>query len=173
MMRILVLSPELVRLLIRFVYTHDYWAPPAIQNAAQLDDGGETKAMHTGSDSSEAFRDVPSGTQTMITQPAPSASPVAASELIGLTEIAMHAKMYALGAKYDINSLKAAAQTKLKGVKSAWSGPSFARTIRLVFSTTVKDDDGLLAIVVETIQSHRRQLQQDPDIEWTIMGIES
>lgn len=128
-------DPEAVKLMIEFLYTHDYCAPP--------------------------------------TQTAPKTNTISTCELSDETNIAMHAKMYALGEKYDLNSLKDAAQAKFKtAIETAWSGPSLARTARLVFSTTADEDDGLRAIVVKTIQSHRKDLQAKADVESTIMGIE-
>lgn len=85
----------------------------------------------------------------------------------------MHAKMYALGSKYDILDLKQAAQKGYKDtVSTAWNGKEFARAIRLAYTTTPEEDKGLRDITSQTILQHREVLLAKEEIEAAVRSIE-
>ena len=71
----------------------------------------------------------------------------------------MHTKMYALGSKYQIHSLKAVALAKFtEAVTYAWNDPDFVEATRLVYSTTPDHDKGLRDITSQAILDHQHIL---------------
>lgn len=90
-----------------------------------------------------------------------------------------HAKMYALGEKYGIESLKAVALDKFnEAVTYAWNqAPTiivvFASTIKVVFNTSSDYDKNLRDLTVHAVVDHQDLLSQNADIEGIIKSIES
>lgn len=144
-------DPEAVKLLIDFMYLHDYEAQRIpLENPA-------TPSMAEGSGGFRGFTprsrgrgSVAGGRDWRSRRPrSPSLSPddvrmheekhvpTALLELQTDFNTVMHAKMYALGSKYGVDALKAAAQCKFKfAVEKAWNQPGFVRAIGIVYSTT-------------------------------------
>lgn len=86
----------------------------------------------------------------------------------------MHAKLYALGDKYGIDSLKIVASSKFaEAVTYAWNHPDFATTIKFVFSSTPEQDRGLRYLVVRAILEHQDVLSKKVEVEAVIKSIES
>lgn len=85
----------------------------------------------------------------------------------------MHAKMYALGEKYGIDSLKVTAKDKFaEAVTYAWNHANFVATIKLVFTTTPESDTGLRDLTIKAILEHQGVLSKKPAIENAIKNIE-
>ncbi|KAK4544714.1 hypothetical protein LTR36_003963 [Oleoguttula mirabilis] len=84
----------------------------------------------------------------------------------------MHAKMYALGSKYHIGSLKAVALAKfMEAASYAWNTSDFVEAMRLAYSTTPDEDKGIRDIVAQTIVDHQDVLLPRMEVETTVRGI--
>ena len=142
-------DPEAIKLLIDFFYLMDYDAPPI---------------PITVDDANARMRTI----QSLFTMRRPR------TELPkGDCNTLMHAKMYALGEKYGIPTLKTLARTKFATAATyAWNHSDFARTIQTVYCTTPDDDTGLREIVVQTMLAHKDVLCKKKDIEEAIMSVD-
>jgi hypothetical protein len=70
-------------------------------------------------------------------------------------QLLLHAKMYQIGDKYGMDSLKAIALEKFRRVcRFFWDSDEFARAAHHAFSTTPDSDMGLREVVAETISQH-------------------
>lgn len=71
-------------------------------------------------------------------------------------DFVLHAKIYALGEKYEIKDLKALALQKFAFEATAcWSFSSFRIGAKEAYTSTVDEDRGMRDIVVETVLKHR------------------
>lgn len=158
--------------MIDFLYTNEYRAPmlPAFSSdpSASLGSGA---SVGIGQPATQYAPTIPSPESSTVS--GESAHSGAALDLSIDCNIIMHAKMYAIGTKYDIASLKAAAREKFStAIEHAWDRPVFARVIRLVFSTTADEDEGLRNQLVEIIQRNESALACNPDVEAAILSID-
>lgn len=73
--------------------------------------------------------------------------------------LAIHAKIYALGEKYEIRDLKALALQKFAfEAQRHHSTPSFRQGAREAYTSTVDEDRGMRNVVVETVVKNRHLL---------------
>lgn len=85
----------------------------------------------------------------------------------------MHAKMYALGSKYGIKSLKDVALGKFKeAAMYAWNHGDFVEAIGIVYSTTPDGDKGLRDIVTRVLLDHSQVISGKQAVEACIRGID-
>jgi len=78
-------------------------------------------------------------------------------------ELVLHAKIYALGGKYDIPSLKTAALDHFEaGGKSHWRDHVFFEAIRVVFTTIPDSDSDLRKTATGIILGHNTFLARQP-----------
>jgi hypothetical protein len=70
-------------------------------------------------------------------------------------QLVLHAKMYEIADKYDVDGLEQLAQEKLRrSCNSHWDTKHFAPAAHYAFSTTPESDMGLRDIVVDVIADH-------------------
>jgi hypothetical protein len=80
-------------------------------------------------------------------------------------ELLLHAKMYEIGDKYDVEGLKELAQEKFSWACSVyWDSEYFAPAAHYAFSTTPDEDTGLRDVVGETLFDHIN-LVDKPEVE--------
>ncbi|KAI7153323.1 hypothetical protein KC349_g8457 [Hortaea werneckii] len=78
----------------------------------------------------------------------------------------MHAKVYALGSKYQIPSLQSASLKKFEEAANlAWDTDEFVHAVHLVHSTTPDSDKGLRNITASVILEHDDELCNKPAME--------
>jgi hypothetical protein len=65
-----------------------------------------------------------------------------------------NAKVYILGDKYDMSSLKKIATRKYKIIKDRWNNDTFAESAAIVYENIISDEDGLKDVVVEAAHSN-------------------
>lgn len=85
----------------------------------------------------------------------------------------MHAKMYALGSKYGIDSLKATALGRYsEAANYAFNSASFIEAIRIVYTTTPEDDKGPREITPQTIHANSAELADKPEMQRIVRSID-
>lgn len=92
----------------------------------------------------------------------------APAEALTTSHIVTHAKIYALSKKYGIEGLKALALEKFEDeVQHSWSGNEFLQAAKVVYTSTVDDDDDkeIRNAVASTLYQHpelldRKETQQ-------------
>ncbi|KAK4551649.1 hypothetical protein LTR86_011023 [Recurvomyces mirabilis] len=85
----------------------------------------------------------------------------------------LHAKVYALGDKYGIPSLKEESLAKFRDVsKHSWREEGFIEAVRICFATTGDGDKGLRNIVVRILNDHVEELADKPEVEDVIRSID-
>jgi hypothetical protein len=102
-----------------------------------------------------------------IYEEAPAEEVVALPESLTTTHIVTHAKIYALSKKYGIEGLKALALEKFEDeIQHSWSGNEFLQAAKVVYTSTVDDDDKEIRnTVASTLYQHpelldRKETQQ-------------
>ena len=121
------------------------------------EDKGEDDEGHTDKDDPRAVRCMFEFIYLHEYNDAIQTSPEDAS--IDSHEICLHAKVYGLGDKYGIPSLKDEALKKFEDtVKVAWEDDAFSRAIRIVFTNTPDTDSALRSVVVNIIHDRGRQI---------------
>ena len=148
-------DPKAVELMLGFLYMHDYHTP-SVSISIQDAHGGNP--------------------QFCFGRPAKSSPPNAEFPInlpFGSGNTVMHAKLYALGAKYSIESLKRTALEKFtKAANCAWDHSDFIRAVEIVFTSTADEDKGLRDIVVQTVLDHATELSKKKDMERCICAID-
>ncbi|KAH6847105.1 hypothetical protein B0I37DRAFT_374303 [Chaetomium sp. MPI-CAGE-AT-0009] len=118
-------DPQVVNLMIRYLYYLDYPAQPEVQD----------EAVETPQESKSA----------------------------DCSNLTVHARVYALGEKYDIQGLKTLAIEKFKTeAKVHWNCDEFIRAVEEVYTSTIDQDRGLRDAVVEAIRVHPTVLDKEP-----------
>ncbi|KAI7218604.1 hypothetical protein KC333_g3497 [Hortaea werneckii] len=85
----------------------------------------------------------------------------------------MHAKVYALGSKYQIPSLQSASLKKFeKAAVVAWATKEFVHAVHLVHSTTPDSDKGLRDITARVILEHDDELCNKPAMEAVVRSFD-
>ncbi|RMY31081.1 hypothetical protein D0866_07544 [Hortaea werneckii] len=85
----------------------------------------------------------------------------------------MHAKVYALGSKYQIPSLQNASLKKFEeAAVVAWATDEFVHAVHLVHSTTPDSDKGLRDITARVILEHDDELCNKPAMEAVIRNFD-
>jgi hypothetical protein len=80
-------------------------------------------------------------------------------------ELLLHAKMYEIGDKYDVDGLKELAREKFAWACNLyWDSEYFAPATYYAFSTTPDEDTGLREVVSETLFDHMDLLDK-PEVE--------
>lgn len=75
-----------------------------------------------------------------------------------------NAKVYILGNKYDIPSLKEMAARKFREVvKDRWNGDDFIESAELTYDNIDNKEDALKSVVVEAAHSNIQQLLRNPE----------
>tara|TARA_R110002003_G_scaffold124_13_gene11302 strand:+ start:1997 stop:2401 length:405 start_codon:yes stop_codon:yes gene_type:complete len=81
------------------------------------------------------------------------------------TQLLLHAKMYEIGDKYDVQGLQQLAREKfLRACVEYWNDDNFAPAAHLAFTTTPESDDGLRTIISNIISQHMVLLNK-PEVE--------
>jgi hypothetical protein len=81
-------------------------------------------------------------------------------------QLLLHAKMYAIGEKYDTESLKAVAREKFRrSCCRNWDTDDFVPAAAYVFSSTPDSDMGLRNIVAQALAEVTKEIFYEPDIE--------
>lgn len=87
--------------------------------------------------------------------------------------ICLYAKVYAIGDKYGIPSLKEVALAKFqKTAELAWSVDEFCIAVRIAFTTTMDEDRGLRNIVVRVLKERTRDVAENATMERTTRDID-
>ena len=90
----------------------------------------------------------------------------------GGRDLVMHAKMYALGSKYGIKSLQAAALDKFTNeIKDGWCDEDLPEALLWVYTATPDSDKGLRKIATDSLHAHQDELLPKPEIESCIRNI--
>jgi hypothetical protein len=77
------------------------------------------------------------------------------------TRLLLHAKMYEIGDKYDVNGLKELSREKyLRSCAKFWDSEEFAAAAHYAMSTTPEGDKGLRDIISNTISQHMQMLNK-------------
>ncbi|KAI7103774.1 hypothetical protein KC340_g7823 [Hortaea werneckii] len=85
----------------------------------------------------------------------------------------MHAKVYALGSKYQIPSLQSASLKKFEEAANlVWATDEFVHAVHLVHSTTPDSDKGLRDITARVILEHDNELCNKPAMEAVIKSFD-
>ncbi|GAB1740736.1 hypothetical protein NU219Hw_g5821t1 [Hortaea werneckii] len=85
----------------------------------------------------------------------------------------MHAKVYALGSKYQIPSLQSASLKKFEEAAAlAWATDEFVHAVHLVHSTTPDSDKGLRDVTARVILEHDDELCSKPAMEAVIRSFD-
>jgi hypothetical protein len=156
---------EAVEHMIHFIYLHDYLAPQP-----QGPDEDEEQVRPRIVVRAGQRRIVPG--QSYLYRPTKRA-PLSEAGPDQDYHIAMHARMYALGAKYGIDSLKNVSLNKFsQAVSAAWSHKNFVKAVEIVFTTTPDEDKGLRDIAVQMIKQKDSVLFTRKDMRECIRGIE-
>ena len=130
--------------MIEFLYHHDYEAPAVFVSAESANERAKPMGL--------------------------SLPPLVPS---GDCNVLMHAKMYTLGSKYMIESLKAIALQKFtEAVKYAWNHPDFIVAVRVVYTTTPHSDKGLREVALRTLLDHSAILSRKDDLEACICSMD-
>ena len=91
----------------------------------------------------------------------------------GPSNLAMHAKLYAMGTKYGIPSLKSTALSKfIVETEDTWNSQDFAEAIGIGFGSTIDSDRGLCDAIVAAILRHSAALTEQAEIEVAIQEVE-
>ncbi len=78
------------------------------------------------------------------------------------SDLVVHAKVYALAAKYLISGLKALALRKFEAAtQNNWARDDFLDAVQEVYTSTLASDRGLRDAVVKTLYEHRDLLLQE------------
>lgn len=84
-----------------------------------------------------------------------------------------HAKMYALGDKYGIPSLKVLALARYKAsAKHHWNTADFADSIPIIYRSTLDLDKDLREAAVEVVHEHIKELIKKPEIDSSLAEIQ-
>lgn len=133
-------NPRVVELMIRFFYYLDYPKLPEIWQDK----------------SPEAAQDEKQWLSAGWGPPQPESE-----ESIG-PNLTIHAMVYALGEKYDIQGLKALSLEKFKKeARSYWDSDDFLRAVEEVYTSTIDADRGMRDAVVDAIRQHSTVLDKE------------
>ena len=92
--------------------------------------------------------------------------------LVGRQNLGLHVKVYALGDKYDVPSLKTTALRKFdKLSSSAWKNAEFPRVVEMVFESTPDSDMGLRNIVTDIIFRHGEDFARNHEMKHVIRNV--
>lgn len=146
-------DPQAVKLMILYFYYLDYpKGPTASKGALQTPNGGvSTTDVLTNWDWGQPTK----------ARGGPKKKPGISTQLErepGISDVpnlTTHAKVYALGEKYDIKGLKTVALEKFKKEANVhWDSDDFITAIEEVYTSTVANDRGMRNAVVEAIYEH-------------------
>ncbi|KAI7240294.1 hypothetical protein KC343_g7155 [Hortaea werneckii] len=85
----------------------------------------------------------------------------------------MHAKVYALGSKYQIPSLQSTSLKKFEAAAAlAWDSEEFVHAVHLVYTTTPDSDKGLRDIAAHVILEHEKELCDKPAMEAVVRSFD-
>ncbi|KAI7459835.1 hypothetical protein KC367_g8948 [Hortaea werneckii] len=88
-------------------------------------------------------------------------------------ELCLHANVYALGEKYEIAAMKETSLRKFADkAESSWNSEDFRNAVKIVFTTTVKQDSNLRDLVARILSEHRRELAPDSAVETTVRQVD-
>ena len=162
-------DPEAIKLMVNFLYFNDYKPQSIVISAKDANEGSEPVSQPKANEGYyRAAGYYGYGTQ----QTSESTTNVALTPS-GDCNTLMHAKVYALGEKYGIESLKSVALAKFaEAITYAWNHPNFASTLRVVFCSTPDHDKGLRDLTVQAVLLHHAVLSEKLEIEKIVMGIE-
>ncbi|OCK75339.1 hypothetical protein K432DRAFT_466403 [Lepidopterella palustris CBS 459.81] len=144
-------EPEIVKLMIQYLYELDYDEPKLPTLDISSDDDLELTA----------FKELAiiKGGKHKAAKPAAPATDRNPMMLI------THAKVYAIADKYNILGLKEVVIDKFEEeCKYSWDDPAFPMAIGVIFESTPNIDKGLRDIAVATISNHMELLHK-PEIE--------
>ena len=114
--------------------------------------------IRTGLGSSEAFKGASKGLFDL---------------RLGDSGAVFHAKVYALGSKYQIPSLQSASLKKFEAAAAlAWATDEFVHAVHLVHSTTPDSDKGLRDITARVILEHGDELCNKPAMEAVVRSFD-
>jgi hypothetical protein len=92
----------------------------------------------------------------------PSSTPA----VISPDSMLVHAKVFAMAVKYQVDGLRDLAVSKFtEAVKAGWDHESFAHTIFTVYNSTTDDATDLREIVADTIFDHFEALKNKDEVE--------
>ncbi|EMC94017.1 hypothetical protein BAUCODRAFT_158650 [Baudoinia panamericana UAMH 10762] len=158
-------DPEAVKLMIDFLYKHDYTATRVVVTEDEAHITAYAKESQTAGSFFPAFHGL-SGSQW----PSKHNDKVTPT---GDCNTVMHAKMYALGSKYGIHSLQDAALGKfMKAATYAWNSEAFVVALRLVYTTTPENDKGLRNVATQTLLRHEDVLLRKGSMEKCMRSID-
>ena len=79
-----------------------------------------------------------------------------------IPNLTIHARLYALGEKYDIGGLKTLSLEKFKKeVRVHWDSYDFLRAAEEIYTSTIDRDRGMRDAVVDAISQHRNILNKE------------
>ncbi|KAI6799312.1 hypothetical protein KC363_g7669 [Hortaea werneckii] len=85
----------------------------------------------------------------------------------------MHAKVYALGCKYQIPSLQSTSLKKFEEAATlAWATDEFVHAVHLIYSTTPDSDTALREVAARVILEHDDELGNKPAMEAVIRSFD-
>ncbi|KAI7376996.1 hypothetical protein KC336_g19652, partial [Hortaea werneckii] len=85
----------------------------------------------------------------------------------------MHAKVYALGCKYQIPSLQSTSVKKFEEAATlAWATDEFVHAVHLIYSTTPDSDTALREVAARVILEHDDELCNKPAMEAVIRSFD-
>lgn len=86
--------------------------------------------------------------------------------------ILVHARVFAMAVKYQVDGLRELAAAKFKeSVKAHWSHDEFVHAISVVHTSTADDVKVLRNIVADTIHDHFDELKLDENFETAVCGM--
>ena len=172
-------DPEAVKLMIDFLYLHDYEAPTVEITQAGSERGADDTFGESSAETNTVKLYPTYGSRRgkmkarQVRKSSLAATPPSITPLGDCNTVA-HAKIYALATKYNIESLKTTALREFdQAATYAWNHAEFAEAIHVVYTTTAEEDAGLRDIVVQTIQDHKHDLAVKPAIETAIRSHDS
>lgn len=141
--------------MIDFLYLDDY--EPVVVPSTKDCDLKAADPTENGSRGQDVEEDNPPGDASEKHLPPACAYDIAGSSGNGL--LLMHAKMYALGSKYDISPLQAAALEKFEKVaKHDLDKDDLAAAIGIVFGSTPESDTGLRSLLMQVLLDNLHNL---------------
>ncbi|AEO55662.1 hypothetical protein MYCTH_2299733 [Thermothelomyces thermophilus ATCC 42464] len=148
-------DPQAVRLMMHYFYHLDYPRQREVKhgflNKSQSTNPKSDVVTNPGSTSGKTSNKTPKS--------AYSVPPHQGFEVPNLT---IHARLYALAEKYDVQGLKALALEKFKEeARIQWDSDDFIRAAEEAYTSTVDRDRGMRDAVVEAIREHSVVLDKE------------
>lgn len=92
---------------------------------------------------------------------------------LGIGRLSTHARLYAMGSKYNIPSLKSQATSKfLSEASKEWNSRDFARAITVAFESTLDTDRGFRDAIVSVVLEQSTAMASDEHIATAIKSTE-